>query len=186
MGSAAKAASEKAATLQTGASNAALNAQRAADKAKKEAAEAAKQEAVNEDRVLVQKNLAQDAEKSANAAKDAADKAEALSNGIAKQLHDAKCDSHSGCSALQGYCCPTFDVSRYHLGESPKWGVTLGCCSAAATEALTVATVETQQSFGGLTMLFSSVLSAAIGGVMAVKIGGRGNDGVRDYQSLSA
>merc|ERR1711972_1029560 len=101
------------------------NAERAAAKAKKEAAEAAKQEAVNKDRVLVQQNLAKDAQKSANAAKNAADKAEALSNGIAKQLHDAKCSSHTGCSALQGYCCPSFDVSRYHLGESPKWGPTL-------------------------------------------------------------
>merc|ERR1711920_1081326 len=138
-------------------------------------------ESVNEDRVLVQKNLARDAEKSANVAKDAADKAEALSDGIAKQLHDAKCENHSGCSKLQGYCCPTFDVSRYHLGESPKWGVTLGCCSAAATEALAVVTAETQQSFGGLTMLFSSVFSAAIGAVMALKIGGRFNGIGRDY-----
>merc|ERR1712083_723585 len=131
-------------------------------------------------------NLAKDAEKRANAAKAEADKEEALSNGIAKQLHDAKCETHSGCSALQGYCCPSFDVSRYHLGESPKWGATLACCSAAATDDLTVATAETQQSFSGLTMLFSSALSATIGAVMALKINGRGKDSAREYVSLSA
>merc|ERR1711920_112173 len=132
-------------------------------------------ESVNEDRVLVQKNLARDAEKSANVAKDAADKAEALSDGIAKQLHDAKCENHKGCSSLQGYCCPTFDVSRYSLGESPKWGVTLGCCSAATAEALAVVTEEPQQAFGGLTMFLSSALSAIVGAVMALKINGRGD-----------
>merc|ERR1711920_773341 len=145
-------------------------------------------ESVNEDRVLVQKNLARDAEKSATTAKDAADKAEALSDGIAKQLHDAKCENHSACLKLklQGYCCPSFDVSRYHLGESPKWGATLGCCNGAATETLAFAQTETQQSYGWLTLFFSSALSATFGAVMVLKIGGRGTDSVRDYQSLAA
>jgi len=178
-------ASSKAASLKTSASTAALDAQRAAARAKAAAARAAENEEANQNRVLVEQNLAHDAEESAIAAQGAANTAIALSDGIATQLHDAKCSSHSGCSNLQGYCCPTFDVAHYHLGDAPVWGVHLGCCNAAAAEVLSATLTESKPSYSGVTMFFSMVMSATIGAVIALKFIGRG-DARMDYVQLHA
>ena len=79
--------------------------------------QAKQREAENEAKVKVAEHKAHDASTSAEAAQAAAKQAEDLAHGIKKQLHDAKCGSSPGCASLQGYCCPTFDVTQYDLAH---------------------------------------------------------------------
>merc|ERR1711862_858750 len=130
-------------------------------------------EAENEDKVKIAEQMAADADASANAAREKAHKAQDLANSVGNKLHDAKCTNNKGCANLRGYCCPTFDVAHYHLGDAPMWGENLGCCKGALEEE-----EEEEESLGtskaasydGLTLALSMLTSAAIGAMSAVAV----------------
>merc|ERR1712232_1410512 len=85
-------------------------------KAQEEAAAAAIQEKAEEKVV---------AAKTAEANKIAAE-------AVLKKIDNAACAKHAGCKGLEGYCCPTLNFSKMHLGSSHLDGENLGCCGGAS------------------------------------------------------
>jgi len=180
----AAAATKKAESLASGASKAAIDAQRASAKAEAEAAAAKKVEEKNDLAVAVEQHKAHDAEAGAKAAQAAAKAASDLASGVAKKLHDAKCENNAGCSTLVGYCCPTFNVALYHLGGEPQWGGNLGCCGAGAeTErAVDFAEAQDDQLYNAFSMILPMAISAAFAAAVTWKIKGRADAGARYHQ----
>merc|ERR1712113_537897 len=62
--------------------------------------------------------------KEANAKKAAAE-------GMIAKIDNAQCAKHSGCKGLEGYCCPTLNFAKMHLGSAKLDGATLGCCGSS-------------------------------------------------------
>merc|ERR1712014_424334 len=112
-----------------GAATAKLN--DAKKKAEEEAA-AAKLKEDAEEKVVAAKNAdaakiqaAADKElKEANAKKAAAE-------GMIAKIDNAQCAKHAGCKGLDGYCCPTLNFAKMHLGSAKLDGAQLGCCGSA-------------------------------------------------------
>merc|ERR1711870_44201 len=101
-------------------------------KAQEEAAAAAIQ-AKAEEKVV--------AAKTAEADKIAAEAAKAMATAtkkknaaeaVLKKIDNAACAKHAGCNGLEGYCCPTLDFNKMHLGSSQLNGASLGCCGGAS------------------------------------------------------
>merc|ERR1712187_592754 len=120
-------------------------------------------------KVNIAEHKAADADAAAHAARDAAKKAQVLADTVKQKLHDAKCSSNPGCSSLQGYCCPTFNVDAYHLGDAATWGNNLECCGGAVEDEATVLAAEAR-GYDGFTMVLSMVTSAAISVVSTVAV----------------
>merc|ERR1712187_1032129 len=51
---------------------------------------------------------------------------------VLKKIEHAACAKHAGCKGLEGYCCPTLDFNKMHLGSSQLSGASLGCCGGAS------------------------------------------------------
>merc|ERR1712190_485753 len=104
-----------------------------AKKKAQEEAEAAALQAKAEEKVVAAKNaeakkIAEDAAKAMATATKKKDAAEA----VLKKIENAACAKHAGCKGLVGYCCPTLDFNKMHLGSSQLSGASLGCCGGAS------------------------------------------------------
>merc|ERR1712113_927707 len=90
--------------------------------------------------------LKEDAEKKVVAAKNeeaakiqaAADKElkeanakKAAAEGMIAKIDNAQCAKHAGCKGLEGYCCPTLNFAKMHLGSAKLDGAQLGCCGSS-------------------------------------------------------
>merc|ERR1712083_1165882 len=62
--------------------------------------------------------------KEANAKKAAAE-------GMIAKIDNAQCAKHAGCKGLEGYCCPTLNFAKMHLGSAKLDGASLGCCGSS-------------------------------------------------------
>merc|ERR1711948_84965 len=62
--------------------------------------------------------------KEANAKKAAAE-------GMIAKIDNAQCAKHAGCKGLEGYCCPTLNFAKMHLGSANLDGAQLGCCGGS-------------------------------------------------------
>merc|ERR1712232_910975 len=51
------------------------------------------------------------------------------------KIENAQCNKHAGCASLEGYCCPTLNTNKMHLGSTKLDGEMLGCCGAAVEAA---------------------------------------------------
>merc|ERR1711920_1074937 len=148
--------------------------------------------------------LKQDAEekvvaaKKAEAAKikDEADKEEAEATAKKKaaervlaKIDNAACAKHSGCKGLVGYCCPTLNFAKMHLGSAKLDGANLGCCGGAEMESevedmafVGDRTVESN-SFGAGAMVLSAIRGSALT-LAAVRLSTRKEDQTETYQSM--
>merc|ERR1712061_850326 len=73
------------------------------------------------------KNEADKEEAEANAKKAAAER-------VLAKIDNAACAKHPGCKGLAGYCCPTLNFGKMHLGSAKLDGANLGCCGGAEME----------------------------------------------------
>merc|ERR1712217_220595 len=70
-------------------------------------------------------SIAGAATKKLNDAKQAADKdlkdateKKAAAEGMIAKIDNAQCAKHSGCKGMEGYCCPTLNFAKMHLGSA--------------------------------------------------------------------
>merc|ERR1711972_305320 len=104
--------------------------------AKKKAQEEAAAAAIHmkaEEKVVAAKNA--EAKKIAAEAATAmatATKKKNAAEAVLKKIDNAACAKHAGCKGLEGYCCPTLDFNKMHLGSSQLNGESLGCCGGAS------------------------------------------------------
>merc|ERR1712056_167488 len=56
----------------------------------------------------------------------------ATAEAMIKKIENAACAKHAGCKGLVGYCCPTLNTNKMHLGSSQLSGASLGCCGGAS------------------------------------------------------
>merc|ERR1712187_258660 len=68
----------------------------------------------------------------AAAATAAATKKKNAAEAVLKKIENAACAKHAGCKGLEGYCCPTLNFNKMHLGSSHLDGESLGCCGGAS------------------------------------------------------
>merc|ERR1712151_406471 len=85
-----------------------------------------------EEKVVAAKN-AEAAKIQATADKELKDATEkkAAAEGMIARIDNAQCAKHSGCKGLEGYCCPTLNFAKMHLGSAKLDGATLGCCGSS-------------------------------------------------------
>merc|ERR1712190_316114 len=101
-------------------------------KAQEEAAAAAIQ-AKAEEKVVAAKNAeANKIAAEAATAMASATKKKNAAEAVLKKIDNAACAKHAGCKGLEGYCCPTLNFNKMHLGRSHLDGETLGCCGGAS------------------------------------------------------
>merc|ERR1711953_553404 len=129
---AAEAAQAKANKLNTIA-GAAIKKLNDAKKHQLEVAAAAKlKEEAEEKTIAAKTHLAEKIKAAADKATHEADAKKAAAESMLKKIDNAKCSKHAGCKGLTGYCCPTLDTNKMHLGSTKLDGENLGCCGAVA------------------------------------------------------
>merc|ERR1712107_512271 len=100
--------------------------------------------------------------KEANSKKAAAD-------GMIAKIDNAQCSKHAGCKGLEGYCCPTLNFAKMHLGSAKPDGAQLGCCGGATEldtegEIVTLATTQVSETdgFGAGAVVLSAMCGSAL------------------------
>jgi len=104
-----------------------------AKKAQEEVEAAAKLKQEAEEKTVAAKNA--EAAKIKAAADKVVNEATAkktAAEGMLSKIDNAQCKKHTGCSGLEGYCCPTLNTNKMHLGSTKLDGAMLGCCGSAA------------------------------------------------------
>jgi len=195
----ANAAKEKAAAAEAKANADKLNAIAGAatkklNDAKKNAEEeaaAAKLKEDAEEKVVAAKNeeaakiqSAADKElKEANAKKAAAE-------GMIAKIDNAQCAKHAGCKGLEGYCCPTLNFAKMHLGSAKLDGESLGCCGGSMeldAETTDVALAEGHivqyDGFGAGSIVLSAMCGSALT-LAALRLSTRKEDQSATYQTM--
>merc|ERR1711972_558501 len=112
-----------------GAATAKLN--DAKKKAEEEAAAAKLKEDVAEKVVAAKNKEAAKIQAEADKTVAEANKKKAAAEGMITKIDNAQCAKHAGCKGLDGYCCPTLDFAKMHLGSAKLSGPVLGCCGSA-------------------------------------------------------
>merc|ERR1712007_336637 len=124
--------------------------------AKKDAktqATAAKLKKEEEEKVVAAKNaLAKKIKAAAGKAVNEAEQKEAAAKSMLAKIDDAQCSKHAGCKGLAGYCCPTLNTNKMHLGSQKLDGESLGCCTTSQ-ELVAEVTAPTSGTFGAASML---------------------------------
>merc|ERR1712151_1371256 len=121
-------------------------------KAQEEAAAAAIQEKAEEKVVAAKTAEANKIAAEAATAMAIATKKKNAAEAVLKKIDNAACAKHAGCKGLEGYCCPTLNFSKMHLGSSHLDGENLGCCGGASeleseeVEALSANSTESENS----------------------------------------
>merc|ERR1711870_173688 len=139
------------------------------------------------------------AAKSADAAKiqAAADKElkeanakKAAAEGMIAKIDNAQCAKHAGCKGLEGYCCPTLNFAKMHLGSAKLDGAQLGCCGGSTEldgEAVGViladTTVGESDGFGAGAMMLSAMCGSAMT-LAALRLSTRKEDQSAPYQTM--
>merc|ERR1712187_72974 len=62
--------------------------------------------------------------------KDANEK-KATAEGMLSKIENAQCAKHPGCKGMAGYCCPTLNFAKMHLGSAKLDGAVLACCGTS-------------------------------------------------------
>merc|ERR1711920_269186 len=98
-----------------------------------EVAAAAKlKEEAEEKTVAAKTHLAEKIKAAAEKSTHEANVKKAAAEAMLKQIDNAQCAKHAGCKGLTGYCCPTLNTNKMHLGSTKLDGENLGCCGAVA------------------------------------------------------
>merc|ERR1712066_1141083 len=99
-----------------------------------------------------------------------ANRKKAAAEGMITKIDNAHCSKHAGCKGLDGYCCPTLNFAKMHLGSAKLSGPVLGCCGSATeldmeapAELAAVGDESTESDgFGASAMLFSALCGSAL------------------------
>merc|ERR1712137_548709 len=150
--------------------------------AKKKAEEEAAAAKLKEEAAKIQ--AAADKElKEANAKKAAAE-------GMIAKIDNAQCAKHTGCKGLEGYCCPTLNFAKMHLGSAKLDGAQLGCCGGTTeldAEAVGVTLADTRidesDGFGAGAMVLSAMCGSAMT-LAAFRLLARRDDQGAPYQTM--
>merc|ERR1712232_1420301 len=117
-----------------------------------------------------------------------ANKKKAAAEGMITKIDNAQCAKHAGCKGLDGYCCPTLDFAKMHLGSAKLDGAQLGCCGGSTeldSETPAVALPESQtvqaDGFGAGAILLSAVGGSALT-MAALRLSARKEDQSATYQ----
>merc|ERR1712050_236688 len=147
---------------------------------------------MGEEKVVAAKNaeakkIAEDAAKAMATATKKKDAAEA----VLKKIENAACAKHAGCKGLVGYCCPTLDFNKMHLGSSQLSGASLGCCGGASeleieeveeVEAMSTESATSAQEIGLSSVLLAFVTGSAVSAA-ALKAFSRQTGNDAEYQN---
>merc|ERR1712066_1112418 len=141
--------------------------------AKKKAQEEAAAAAIHmkaEEKVVAAKNAeAKKVAAEAATAQATATKKKNAAEAVLKKIENAACAKHAGCKGLVGYCCPTLNTNKMHLGSTKLDGANLGCCGGAtemADEAADMASADDRSialdGFGSGAMMLSALCGSAV------------------------
>merc|ERR1712217_266818 len=163
-------------------------------KAQEEAAAAAIKAKAEEKVVAAKTEEADKIAAEAAKATATATKKKNAAEAVLKKIDNAACAKHAGCKGLVGYCCPTLDFNKMHLGSSQLSGASLGCCGGASElEIEEVEAMSTKLNSGevapqefGLSSVFLAFVTGSAVSAAVVKASSRqaGNDA--DYQNIPA
>jgi len=120
-----------------------------------------------------------------------ANKKKAAAEGMITKIDNAQCAKHAGCKGLDGYCCPTLDFAKMHLGSAKLSGPVLGCCGSATelnietpTELADVGDQSTEaDGFGASAMLLSALCGSALT-MAALRLSKRKEEQGASYQTM--
>merc|ERR1712217_930926 len=120
-----------------------------------------------------------------------ANKKKAAAEGMISKINNAKCAKHAGCKGLDGYCCPTLNFAKMHLGSAKLSGPVLGCCGTATESNMETSTelevVDDQSTesdgFGASAMLFSALCGSAFT-MAALRLWKRKEEQTASYQTM--
>merc|ERR1712066_1139966 len=163
--------------------------------AKKKAQEEAAAAAIHmkaEEKVVAAKNAeAKKIAADAAAAMASATKKKDAAEAVLKKIDNAACAKHAGCKGLVGYCCPTLDFNKMHLGSTQLSGASLGCCGGASeleieeVEAMSTESATSAQEFGLSSVLLAFVTGSAVSAA-ALKAFSRQTGNDAEYQNMPA
>merc|ERR1712060_1014788 len=114
-------------------------------KAEEEAAAAKLKEEAEEKVVAAKNDEAAKIQAAADKELKEANEKKATAQGMLKKIDNAQCAKHPGCKGMEGYCCPTLNFAKMHLGSAKLDGASLACCGSATeldTETPDLALVE--------------------------------------------
>jgi len=121
--------------------------------------------------------------------KDATEK-KAAAEGMIAKIDNAQCAKHSGCKGMEGYCCPTLNFAKMHLGSAKLDGASLACCGSATeldteTPDMTLADSHSVESdgFGVGAIILSAVCGSALT-MAAARLSTRKEDQSATYQTM--
>merc|ERR1712203_1212886 len=161
----------QAATDTAAAKTAASAAQAAADEAKetKEANDKKAKEEAEEKVVAAKNDEAAKIQAAADKELKEANEKKATAQGMLKKIDNAQCAKHSGCKGMEGYCCPTLNFAKMHLGSAKLDGAALACCGSSTeldseTPDVTLANNHSVESdgFGVSAIVLSAVCGSAL------------------------
>merc|ERR1712151_1124609 len=85
-----------------------------------------------EDKIVsAKKKEAAEIQAKADKVSSEAETKKAAAETMLKKIDNAQCSKHAGCKGLTGYCCPTLNTNKMHLGSTKLDGENLGCCGTA-------------------------------------------------------
>merc|ERR1712066_148033 len=169
--------------------------------AKKKAQEEAAAAAIHmkaEERVVASKNAeAKKVAAEAATAQATATKKKNTAEAVLKKIENAACAKHAGCKGLEGYCCPTLNFNKMHLGSSHLDGESLGCCGGASEleieEVEAVEAMPTKLNSGeaapqefGLSSVFLAFVTGSAVSAAVLKASSRKAGHHAEYQSMPA
>merc|ERR1711920_1162412 len=94
---------------------------------------------------------------------------ESAAQSMIKKIENAQCSKHAGCKGLTGYCCPTLNTNKMHLGSQKLDGENLGCCGAAE-EIEAMSTEPETTRFSAVSIMLLSAMAGSALTVAAVKL----------------
>merc|ERR1712157_363092 len=118
-----------------------------------------------------------------------ANEKKATAEGMIAKIDNAQCTKHAGCKGMEGYCCPTLNFAKMHLGSAKLDGVSLACCggsedlaSEAVVETLAEKQIVESDGFGSGAVLLSAICGSALT-LAALKLSTRKEDQSATYQT---
>merc|ERR1712228_700154 len=103
------------------------------------------------------------------AVKDANEK-KAAAQGMLAKIENANCKKHKACSGLVGYCCPTLNFGKMHLGSAKLDGMMMACCGTAEELANTPSLDRQIEASSGGFGVISLLVAAATGSLVTALV----------------
>merc|ERR1712217_786400 len=151
----------------------------------------AKKKAEAEEKVVAAKNdEAAKIQAAADKELKEANEKKATAEGMLKKIDNAQCVKHSGCKGMEGYCCPTLNFAKMHLGSAKLDGAALACCGSSTeldseTPDVTLANNHSVESdgFGVSAIILSAVCGSALT-MAGLRLSSRKEDQSSPYQTM--